>query len=256
MVDDLHWSATTPSGPCSPTSRPRLIILPKKLVITFTQPAPVCLSHLQEVLQLATCPLLTYLLQSNASQTHQAHFILRTCQICQIVEHNFAGTKTRHIDQLFAKVHKWLRKLRKEGKCLSSVPKICASVSQGLQLGESDQSGKSESAPNAWIKKVKVIKTAWIIKKVKVIQMLELYKFLVTRISPGSAAATATMMNYPGHRRVSAASCCARLGGQKSRKLGAELDKVGLCGQKWTHRRLSLSSRHRQTIDGGQEESY
>ena len=86
--------------------------------------------------------------------------------------------------------------------------------------------------------------------------MLELYKFLVTRISPGSAAATATMMNYPGHRRVSAASWCARLGGQKSRKLGAELDKVGLCGQKWTHRRLSLSSRHWQTIDGGQEESY
>ena len=166
VVDDLHWSATTPSGPCSPTSRPRLIILPKKLVITFTQPALVCLSHLQ-VLQLATCPLLTYLLQSssNASQTHQAHFILRTCQTCQIVEHNFAGTKTRHIDQLFAKVHKWLRKLRKEGKCLSSVPKICASVSQGLQLGESDQSGKSESAPNAWIKKVKVIKTARIIKK-------------------------------------------------------------------------------------------
>ena len=161
----MHRIATTPSGPgCSPTShRPRLIILPKKLVITFTQPALVCLSHLQAVLQLATCPLLTYLLQSssNASQTHQAHFILRTCQI---VEHNFAGTKTRHIDQLFAKVHKWLRKLRKEGKCLSSVPKICASVSQGLQLGESDQSGKSESAPNAWIKKVKVIKTARIIK--------------------------------------------------------------------------------------------
>ena len=130
VVDDLHWSATTPSGPCSPTSRPRLIILPKKLVITFTQPALVCLSHLQAVLQLATCPLLTYLLQSssNASQTHQAHFILRTCQICQIVEHNFAGTKTRHIDQLFAKVHKWLRKLRKEGnvsaRCQKSAPRL------------------------------------------------------------------------------------------------------------------------------------
>ena len=82
-----------------------------------------------------------------------------------------------------------------------------------------------------------------------------LYKFLVTRFPPVLQLA-ATMMNYPGHRRVSAASWCARLGGQKSRKLGAELDKVGLCGQKWTHRRLSLSSRHRQTIDGGQEESY
>ena len=133
-------------------TRPRLSVTPSRSSATCN----LSTSHL-----FAT--ILIQRLADSSSAFHIAY--LSNLSNCQIVEHNFAGTKTRHIDQLFAKVHKWPRKLRKEGKCLSSVPKICASVSQGLQLEESDQSGKSESAPNARIKKVKVIKTAWIIKK-------------------------------------------------------------------------------------------
>ena len=58
-----------------------------------------------------------------------------------------------------------------------------------------------------------------------------LYKFLVTRFPPVLQLA-ATMMNYLGHHRV--VPWATRLGGQKSRKLGAvdksAMDTLQMCG--------------------------
>ena len=222
-------------APCSPTShRPRLIILPKKLVITFTQPAPVCLSPRQEFLQNSQTPASTmpshlfttiFLLPDSSSAFHIAYLSDVTNCIAQFFRHKNAAhssvpSKSAQMPEKTAEGMKMSR------ACQKSAPRLA-----GLQLKESDQSS-SERESDA----------------------IHMYgSGYINFLSPEFPPFCGTMMNYLGHHRV-VPWATRQLGGQKSRKLGiAAVDNSpNPCGHMST-----LSSRHHcQTIDAGQDESH